>query len=58
MVDRHFGGDRVAALEWLIAKGLAAQDPCPWNGVYRDPGPMPSAGGPKHDQEERQDLPS
>jgi hypothetical protein len=26
LVDKRFGGDRRAAIEWLIAAGLAAQD--------------------------------
>jgi hypothetical protein len=32
--DRHYGGDRRAMLNELIRRGLAAQDPCPWNGRW------------------------
>ena len=49
MVHRRFGGDRQAALDGLTAKGQWAQDPAPWNGFFRDPGPMPP---PADDREE------
>ena len=43
MVARRFAGDAAAAKRWLTMKGLAAQDPAPWNGAWPDPGPMPPA---------------
>lgn len=41
LVERRFGGDRSAAVAWLTRKGQWASDPCPWNGRFPDPGPMP-----------------
>jgi hypothetical protein len=34
--DRHYGGDRRTMLNELIRRGLAALDPCPWNGVWQN----------------------
>jgi hypothetical protein len=34
--DKHFGGDRRRHLNELIRRGLMAQDPCPWNGVWQN----------------------
>jgi hypothetical protein len=68
MVDRHFGGDRVAALAWLTAKGLTAQDRWIAEGLASrggpllhrladDPGPRPPARDDQDDQDRPQDLP-
>ena len=42
MVLKHFGGDFAKANSWLIKRGLAAQDPAPWNNAFNDPGPHPA----------------
>lgn len=42
MVQQHFNGDYARANQWLIKKGLHAQDPAPWNGTFPDPGPHPA----------------
>ena len=45
LVEKRFGGDRRAAIEWLTRKGLAALDadyPPPLRKFF-DPGPMPPA---------------
>jgi general stress protein YciG len=34
-VERKFGGDRARAIEWLVKKGRAAQDPFPENGAWQ-----------------------
>jgi hypothetical protein len=34
--DRYFEGDRRKHLNALIRRGLRAQDPCPWNGVWQN----------------------
>jgi hypothetical protein len=34
--DRHYGGDRRRHLNDLIARGLRALDPCPWNGAHQN----------------------
>jgi hypothetical protein len=34
--NRHFAGDRRAMLNDLIRRGLAALDPCPWNGRWQN----------------------
>jgi hypothetical protein len=47
MVARHFGGDKAAAIEWLTARLNFVHDPCPWNRVFQDPGPMPPARAPE-----------
>ena len=57
MVARRFGGDREAALEWLTARLNFVHDPCPWNGVYRDPGPMPPPRPSQDDQTEPPERP-
>ena len=57
LVNRRFGGDRQAALDWLTARQLFVNDPCPWNGVYQDPGPMPPAADQADDPEELEELP-
>jgi hypothetical protein len=47
LVTSRFGGDRKAAKEWLVAKGLAALD-AHYDPVLRkweDPGPMPGGNG-------------
>jgi hypothetical protein len=43
MAARRFGGDRAAAVAWITARGLHAQDPCKsWGFVaFHAPGPMP-----------------
>jgi general stress protein YciG len=33
--NKHYGGDRRAMLNELIRRGLASQDPCPWNGFHQ-----------------------
>jgi len=33
--DRHFDGDRRKHLNYLISRGLACMDPCPWNGAWQ-----------------------
>jgi len=55
LVEKRFGGDRRAAIDWLVAAGLAAQDRAlsgslrslGGSGAIRplaaDPGPMPPA---------------
>ena len=45
LVEKRFGGDRQAAIDWLTRKGLAALDsdfPTPMRKFF-DPGPMPPA---------------
>ncbi len=45
MVDRHFEGDKKAAVDWLTAKGQWASDAGYREdglGVFRDPGPHPA----------------
>lgn len=46
MVASRFNGDRKAAVEWLAAKGQAANDAHypPELRKFHDPGPMPDAG--------------
>ena len=56
MVARHFAGDKAAAIEWLTARLNFVHDPCPWNRVFQDPGPMPPARD-QNDQDEPKDLP-
>jgi hypothetical protein len=34
--DRHFDGDRRKHLNFLISRGLACMDPCPWNRVWQN----------------------
>ena len=48
--DRHFEGDRCNHLNALIRRGLRAQDPCPWNGVWQNYRAFP-------DQPETKDIP-
>ena len=57
LVEKRFGGDRRAAIEWLVAAGLAAQDRQLREALRSlggsgaivpladDPGPMPSPTG-------------
>lgn len=42
MVQKHFKGDYARANQWLIQKGLHAQDPFPQNGAFPNPGPHPA----------------
>ena len=34
--DRYFEGDKRKHLNYLIQKGLACMDPCPWNGHWQN----------------------
>jgi general stress protein YciG len=34
-LDRHWGGEADRFAEWFSARGLAAQDPAPWNGYHQ-----------------------
>ena len=60
LVEKRFGGDRAAAIDWITQKGLAAQDaeyPPPLRKFF-DPGPMPPATGPEDlHQVEADELP-
>lgn len=43
MVNKHFGGNRKAATQWLSAKGLHAADKdVTYGSVFPDPGPHPA----------------
>jgi hypothetical protein len=59
LVEKRFGGDRAAAIEWLVAAGLAAQDRQLREALRSlggsgaiipladDPGPLPPPPGPE-----------
>ena len=70
LVDKRFGGDRRAAVAWLVAAGLAAQDRDLSDSLRSlggsgaiipladDPGPMPPLTGPEDlHQVETDELP-
>ena len=70
LVDKRFGGDRRAAIEWLVAAGLAAQDRLLREALRSlggsgaivpladDPGPMPPPTTPEDlHQGEADELP-
>lgn len=40
VADKYFGGDTDALKKWLQDRSAFVGDPCPWNGAFRDPGPI------------------
>ena len=53
--NRHYGGDRRKMLNELIRRGLAALDPCPWNGAWQNFAAFPDS--PKQTEETQEENP-